>query len=248
MASSSPMSLFDKLCGRSAEKIAGKEAASLLKTFSGKGGKTAVFDGALDAMEIGVALAAPEKTYFTPLVLVETDNELRLVAETSFAAPLRFLSWFRWIWLAGTGGMAFAGYQSAFDGKTAWAVQVFGMVFICASLGMGLLGAFVIFPLLRRLFLRIDRLGEKTSADFPALDLQGQRLILPAKRGAVPWAELRGFDLGPATSDSWFPLQAHTTDGQILFLANYPKSKRQQAAKHAQALAARAGVRCLVGE
>lgn len=210
-----------------------------------KRGKASAFDVALDAIEIGVVVAEPEKIYMTPLTLVETQNELRLAVDTSFTAPVRFLSWFRWIWLVGIGGMAFVGYRETLAYKAGWASQAFGGVFVCALLVIGLLGTFVIFPLLKHIFLRIDRLGKNKTVNFPALDLQQQRLILPAKRGSVPWTELHGFDLGAVTPDSWFPLQAQTTDGQTLFLANYPKNKRRQAAKHAQALAVRASVRWL---
>jgi hypothetical protein len=194
-----------------------------------------------DVMEAGSAVAAPEKFYITPLELIETENELRLGEPSSFASALRFLSWFRWIWLVAISGFAFLTYQDIFVGKTDGVSLVFGVALLSVLLVMGLLGAFVIVPLLKHGFLRIERLRKKQTDAFPALDLQQRLLVLPARRGTVSWAELRGFNLGSVTPESWFPLQAQTIDGRTLFLANYPKNKKRKATKHAQALAARTG-------
>lgn len=196
---------------------------TLFKNLSQKGGAVA-FDVTFDAMEIASAIVEPEKVFIAPLELIETETELRLAEPNGTTFPLRFLSWFRWIWLGGTGCIAYGLHDAA---PVGWLFAIF-------LVGMGLLGAFLIIPLLLGIFSRIKRLQTKRSANLPALNLQRRLLILPAGRGTVPWAELRGFDLGPVAPDSWFPLQAHTTDGRILFLANYPQSGRRQAEKHAQ--------------
>jgi hypothetical protein len=236
------MSLPEKPHEPSPEKIGVKGPASLFKIFSPKRGTTAAFDAVFDAMEAGSAVAAPEKICVSPLELIETENELRLCKPSSFAGPLRFLSWFRWVWLVAVVGFAFLTYRDTFIGKTDEASLMFGVALLSVLLLMGLLGAFVIVPLLKHIFLRIERLQKKQTDAFPVLDLRQRLLVLPARRGAVAWAGLRGFNLGPVTPESWFPLQAQTIDWRTLFLANYPKNKKRKATKHAQALAARSGV------
>jgi hypothetical protein len=169
---------------------------------------------------------AAEKCFFGNLALEEEPGRLRFVTDASTAGPQRFLSWFRWVFLALCGGMAVMIFQDLATGSPG-IIKLIAWSFILFLSGMGLAGAFLIVPTLIKILRRIESQGDRDNAKLPIFDLANRVVYPPDAKAPCPFDRIAGIK-SVGVDAGWKRLVLRTTDNDVVFLVNYPVSEAKR--------------------
>jgi hypothetical protein len=188
-------------------------------------------------------LVAAEKCFFGNLALAEEPERLRFVTDASTDGPQRFLSGFRWVFLALCGGMAFMIYRDFATGSPG-IIKLIAWGFILFLSGMGLVGAFLIVPMLIKILRRIESQGDRDKAKLPVFDLNNRAVYPPDARTPCPFDRIAGIK-SEGVDAGWKKLVLLTTDNDVVFLVNYPVSETKNIANMLNRIAERTALKIL---
>jgi hypothetical protein len=188
-------------------------------------------------------LVAAEKCFFGNLALAEEPERLRFVTDASTDGPQRFLSWFRWVFLALCGGMAFLVYRDFATGSPG-IIKLIAWVFILFLSGMGLAGAFLIVPMLIKVLRRIESQGDRDNAKLPIFDLANRVVYPPDAKAPCPFDRIAGIK-SVGVDAGWKRLVLRTTDNDAVFLVNYPISEAKRIENMLNRIAERTALKIL---
>jgi hypothetical protein len=188
-------------------------------------------------------LVAAEKCFFGNLALEEEPGRLRFVTDASTDGPQQFLSWFRRVFLALCGGMAFMIYQDLAAGSPG-IIKLIAWGFILFLSGMGLAGAFLIVPTLITILRRIESQGDRDNAKLPIFDLANRVVVPPDAKVPCPFDRIAGIK-SAGVDARWRKLVLLTTDNDVVFLVNYPVSETKRITNMLNCIAERTGLKIL---
>ncbi len=201
------------------------------------------FNRFFDAFEKVSASVPADRCFIAVIELQEEKHRLVFVEAGSTGSAVRFISWFRWVFLALAIGFSVFVYRSL-GSASQGIIVVIAWIFIVFSGVLGIVGTFVIAPVLCRIFMRLQAQGEKNSAKLPFIDLSRRTLHPPDSGPGLPFDQVLGLK-SIKGADDWNKLIVLTQDGTTVFLLNYPVSRAKRISKMLKRLSGLTSIKLL---
>jgi hypothetical protein len=168
-----------------------------------------------------------DRHYMGNLELLADKGRLSFIQDTSTNETRRFVSWFRWVFLALSIAFSINVYRGTAATADRWVVIAVSWCFIVFALGIGVVGAFVVVPIMTRVFRRIETLGTKNEPMLPSFDLINRTVNPPDSKSGYPFDCVVGLK-SVDDVDGWRKLVMLTSDNSVVFLVNYPVSEAEK--------------------
>lgn len=179
------------------------------------------FDRIFKFLHRGLHATPAQNCFFNDLQLIKREGALKFVVPQKFNAD-GFFGWFRWGILAMALIMA---WIVACEARTAGHVVVSVVLWFMAlvAAGIGVVGAFVVAPIMRRIFRSADAFEEMLTHKLPVFDLQQALVRLPEGQGTHAFSDAIAIEVR-RQDDQWSSVQLRMKAGEEFFLFNFRTS------------------------
>ena len=162
-------------------------------------------------------------SFCEPLIIEEKLQKLYLKTPNIHEEPVKFFSWFRWLYLIAATSIGISGF-SVLKSESLF-INIVSICFFILCVFIGLLGAFYIVPTMIKIFTQFNAIFGDTK-NFPYLDLKKSQIKSPVINEPIDIHNIIEFIYEDSSQKNWLQLCVNTKDNESIFLINYPQSQQ----------------------